>query len=220
MSSTKSFVPFEFQTGGSLKENHPTYVERLVEDDNKCIRTLEDECIRKLKKGIYCCVFSFRQSGKSSLRHQIVGKLKQDAICLGIDLTRIGIYETANGWCNSLIRQLIRELNRYSDFDFDSDNFITSYKEFNLSDKISQLIEEILVSDKLKRSVFIFIDEIDYLYDFPFDTDEFFTLIRAFYNRRAEDEKYNRLTFCLLGVTTPSDLIIQKNNTRYSQTVL
>src|SRR5205814_10259166 len=41
----------------------------------------------------------------------------------------------------------------------------------------------------------------------PFSTDEFFAAIRACYNRRSEDPSFERLTFCLLGVAAPSDLI-------------
>jgi len=41
----------------------------------------------------------------------------------------------------------------------------------------------------------------------PFSTDEFFAAIRECYNRRAQDSAFERLTFCLLGVATPSDLI-------------
>jgi hypothetical protein len=53
----------------------------------------------------------------------------------------------------------------------------------------------------------IFIDEIDVVRGLPFSTDEFFAGIRECYNRRAEDPEYERLTFCLLGVASPSDLI-------------
>src|SRR5207247_958341 len=53
----------------------------------------------------------------------------------------------------------------------------------------------------------IFIDEIDVVRGLPFSTDEFFAGIRECYNRRAEDAEYERLTFCLLGVASPSDLI-------------
>src|SRR5262249_29247235 len=53
----------------------------------------------------------------------------------------------------------------------------------------------------------IFIDEIDVVRSLPFSTDEFFAAIRECYNRRAKDPVYQRLTFCLLGVASPSDLI-------------
>src|SRR5262249_3756336 len=53
----------------------------------------------------------------------------------------------------------------------------------------------------------IFIDEIDVVRSLPFATDEFFAAIRECYNRRVEDPLMERLTFCLLGVASPSDLI-------------
>ena len=48
---------------------------------------------------------------------------------------------------------------------------------------------------------------IDIVRSLPFSTDEFFAAIRASYNRRAKEPEFHRLTFCLLGVATPSDLI-------------
>src|SRR5262249_31221073 len=53
----------------------------------------------------------------------------------------------------------------------------------------------------------IFIDEIDIVRSLPFSTDEFFAAIRQCYNRRTQDREFERLTFCLLGVASPSDLI-------------
>lgn len=53
----------------------------------------------------------------------------------------------------------------------------------------------------------LFVDEIDTVRSLPFSTDEFFSAIRESYNRRTEDETLSRLTFCLLGVATPRDLI-------------
>src|SRR5207245_2189827 len=53
----------------------------------------------------------------------------------------------------------------------------------------------------------LFIDEIDLVRSLPFSTDEFFAAIRECYNRRPEDAEFERVTFCLLGVAAPSDLI-------------
>jgi WD40 repeat protein len=58
-----------------------------------------------------------------------------------------------------------------------------------------------------ERRVVIFIDEIDTVRSLPFSTDEFFAAIRECYNRRTEDPAYRGLTFCLMGVASPSDLI-------------
>jgi hypothetical protein len=57
----------------------------------------------------------------------------------------------------------------------------------------------------------LFIDELDVVRSLPFSTDEFFAAIRECYNRRTEEPELNRVTFCLLGVASPSDLI---RNTR------
>ncbi|MHC5729473.1 MAG: AAA-like domain-containing protein, partial [Nostoc sp.] len=46
--------------------------------------------------------------------------------------------------------------------------------------------------------------------------DDFFALIRACYNLRAESPKYERLTFCLLGVATPGDLIQERERTPFN----
>src|SRR5205807_8870420 len=53
----------------------------------------------------------------------------------------------------------------------------------------------------------IFVDELDTVRSLSFSTDEFFGAIREVYTRRAENQEFNRLTFALLGVATPSDLI-------------
>ena len=58
-----------------------------------------------------------------------------------------------------------------------------------------------------EEPIVLFIDEIDATRNLPFSTDEFFAGIRECFNRRVHDPVYNRLTFCLLGVAVPSDLI-------------
>src|SRR5438105_11532555 len=62
----------------------------------------------------------------------------------------------------------------------------------------------------------VFVDEIDYVRSLPFSTDEFFAAIRECYNRRAQDPEFERLTFCLLGVASPSDLIQDTRTTPFN----
>jgi hypothetical protein len=62
----------------------------------------------------------------------------------------------------------------------------------------------------------LFVDELDVVRSLPFETDEFFAAIRECYNRRAEDPELNRLTFCLLGVATPSGLISNRHQTLFN----
>ena len=69
---------------------------------------------------------------------------------------------------------------------------------------------------QLSTPLVIFVDEIDFCRSLPFTTDEFFAAIRECYNRRTEDPVLNRLTFCLLGVATPSDLIRDIHTTPFN----
>src|SRR5262249_13116563 len=59
-------------------------------------------------------------------------------------------------------------------------------------------------------------DEIDAVRSLAFSTDEFFAAIRDCYNRRSQDPEFGRLTFCLLGVATPSDLIQDTRTTPFN----
>lgn len=53
----------------------------------------------------------------------------------------------------------------------------------------------------------IFVDEIDVVRSLPFVSDEFFSAIRECYNRRTENPQFNQITFCLMGVAMPAELI-------------
>ena len=68
----------------------------------------------------------------------------------------------------------------------------------------------------VESNIVIFIDEIDSIISLQFNVDDFFALIRSFYNRRVDNVEYNRLSFVLLGVATPSDLIQDKTRTPFN----
>jgi hypothetical protein len=62
----------------------------------------------------------------------------------------------------------------------------------------------------------IFVDELDVVRGLPFSTDEFFAAIRALYNARTEDPLLEQLTFCLLGVATPAELMRDPHTTPFN----
>ena len=64
--------------------------------------------------------------------------------------------------------------------------------------------------------IIIFIDKIDSILSLNFPVDDFFALIRAFFNLRVDNPEYNRITFVLLGVATPSELIQDKKRTPFN----
>jgi len=64
--------------------------------------------------------------------------------------------------------------------------------------------------------LFIFIDEVDSLLGLSFSIDDFFALIRFCYNQRAINPEYQRITFAIFGVATPSDLIRDRTKTPFN----
>jgi peptidoglycan hydrolase-like protein with peptidoglycan-binding domain len=80
--------------------------------------------------------------------------------------------------------------------------------------RLGEFIEEVLLAE-INQTIVIFIDEIDSVLRLDFK-DDFFALIRGCYNQRAENPEYQRLTFALLGVATPSDLIQDKSRTPFN----
>lgn len=75
----------------------------------------------------------------------------------------------------------------------------------------AKFLEEVLLSS-IATNIVIFFDEIDSTFSLNFSVDDFFTLIRSFCNKRADKHEYNRITFTLLGVATPSYLIKDKKH--------
>ena len=76
-------------------------------------------------------------------------------------------------------------------------------------------LEEIVLK-RVKSPVVIFVDEIDFVRALPCPTDELFAAIRDCFNRRSEETGFERLTFCLVGVATPGQLIRNPETTPFN----
>ncbi|MBD2097013.1 AAA-like domain-containing protein [Trichocoleus sp. FACHB-591] len=196
---------YEYYVGGSVPPEYQTYVER--EADRKLYEGL--------KSGEFCYVLNSRQMGKSSLRVRTMQKLQTDGIICGfVDLTRTGSQHlTPDQWYSGFILSCVGSLNLVSKINVRS--WLREYEDFSPIQRLCEFIEKVVLVE-IPNNIFIFVDEIDSVLSLKFSVDDFFEFIRNCHNERANKIAYRRITFALLGVATPSDLIQDKNRTPFN----
>jgi WD40 repeat protein len=194
---------YEYQVGGSLPLNAPSYVKRQA----------DEQLYQALLLGEFCYVLNSRQMGKSSLRVQTLQRLQSVGIrCGTIDITAIGTQQvTPEQWYASIVGSLASTLR----LKVNVRAWWRDRNHLSLVNRLSEFIETVLLVE-YEQNIVIFIDEIDSVLGLKFPIDDFFALIRATYNKRVQKSSYNRLTFALLGVATPADLIADKNRTPFN----
>ena len=199
MSDTPLSAPFYaatfYNVGGSVPQNVPSYV----------TRDSDEELYAALKAGEFCYVLNSRQMGKSSLMVRTLARLQADGWA-GVILdfsAKDSQSDQPDRWYAGIINQLNRDLQL---LDRPALRQWLKARDFIAPvERLGEFIETVLLPGS-DRPVVILIDEIDSTITLPF-TDDFFALIRACYNKRAENPDYQRLTLALFGVAMPSELI-------------
>src|SRR5688572_689866 len=191
-----------FVAGGTLWREAPSYIRRPA----------DEELFRLTSAGEYCNVLAARQMGKSSLMVQTANRLHESGVRTAIlDISTLGGgISTPEAWFFGFLDELIVRLG----FDADIDTWWDAHPNHNPVQRFSNFLRDVLLPN-IAGSIVVFVDEIDSALGMAF-TDDFFAAIRATYNARASHAEFQRLTFILLGVARPADLIRDRNRTPYN----
>jgi Tol biopolymer transport system component len=190
-----------FVAGGTLRPNTPSYVERPA----------DEELFNLALAGEFCYVLTSRQMGKSSLMIRTARRLgDKGAHSAIIDLTKVGIDVNVEQWYLGLLAQLKRSFR----LAIDLESWWQERASLGHVQRFADFLHDVLLNE-IEGQIVIFMDEIDTTLNLAF-SDDFFAAIRFVYNARATDTAYERLTFVLLGVATPADLIKDRNRTPFN----
>ncbi|MBL7784172.1 MAG: AAA-like domain-containing protein [Saprospiraceae bacterium] len=191
-----------FYTGGVVPpEKWGIYIEREA----------DDLLYKSLSIGDYCYILSSRQMGKTSLSRYTRHKLEKDGICcVYFELNMPGKNLTEEQWYFSITNKIKQETR----FELDLDEWWINNSIFSPVERFTRFIDQLVATD---LKVVIFIDEIDVVLSIDnFETDDFFAAIRGLFMERANDTRYKNITFALIGVAAPSDLMKDSQRTPFN----
>ena len=187
---------YQYQVGGYLPVNAPTYVKRRA----------DEELYEELQGGKFCYLLSPSQTGKSSLLVQTAKRLQAEGTLIaGINLKSISTPNiTPQKWYGAIMYRIANSFNLTNRFD--------AFKWWNDRELLSPVqrlelfIEKVLLKS-IRQNIVIFIDDIDSTKNLNFSAKDFFAFIQNCHSKRANRPEYTRITFALIGVAVPSELI-------------
>ena len=184
--------PVAFVAGGTVQAGGGIYLPRRADDE------LLDHCVA----GDFTYILTSRQMGKSSLMIRAAERLADQGVMpIVIDLTEFGATTTAEQW----FKGLLLGVQDQALLSTPAADWWGRQVDHSFAHKFTRYLREVALKERAERLV-IFVDEIDTTLRLDF-TDDFFAAIRFLYQQRAAEPDLRRLSFVLIGVATPGDLI-------------
>lgn len=197
----KNSVQRDLQVGGAVPPDK-VYI----------VRRTDGQLLTALQEGEYCNVLCPRQMGKTSAIYRIQEKLRNEGCRTALfDIKgRLGTPANADAWYLGLLH----EFSSRFQLGCDVRAWWIGRSEPTANQRLLAFFREQMLARVSERFI-VFLDEIDSTIDLPY-TDDFFVAIRSLFNDRAAEPELLRLTFCLVGVFTPNELVKQQRTTTYN----
>ncbi len=197
----------KFVDGGAVQADDGYYITRAA----------DEELLELCRKGEYTHVLAPRQMGKSSLVNRTAELLYEEEInkenikSAIVDLSPIGNEMTKEQvWYDYFFREIADQLGILLEYN----KFLREHNKENPKHLLEIFFRQ-LVLPKVEGQIVIFLDEIDGTINLPFK-DDFFATIRLFYQLRSRLHEFRRLSFVLIGVASPTDLISDPYRTPFN----
>ena len=174
-------------------------------------READAELLRLCRESTFAYVLTPRQMGKSSLMIRTAERLMEEgAQVVIIDLTQVGTQVSAAEWYRGVLALMADQLALTTNIA----EWWEAQSHLGVTQRLTQFFQQVILRE-VEGAIVIFVDEIDTTLSLDF-TDDFFAAIRFLYVARARQAEFRRLSFVLIGVATPGDLIRDAKRTPFN----
>ena len=185
-----------FSVGPPLHAVKPGYVRRAA----------DDILYQALVAGNYAHVIAPARTGKSSLIAATSARLQNNGFKVAVlNLSQIGERDGgshAGRWYYSIAYRLLRQLRLKVDLQtWWQDNSILSNRQ-----RLVEFYADVILQN-IQDQIVVFVDDIQYVADLPFD-EHLLASIRAAHNARGTEPDFSRLSFALIGECDPDTLAL------------
>jgi formylglycine-generating enzyme required for sulfatase activity len=190
-----------YTVGGTVQAGGGIYIKRKA----------DDELLELCQQSEFAFILSSRQVGKSSLIVRTAQQLETENIrSVLVDLSAIGVKVSPDEWYMGILNEISSSLELKTDVF----TWWMDHAKLGPAQRLTNFFKDVLLKE-VKEQIVLFFDEIDSTLSISF-SDDFYVAIRAVYNARATVSDFKRLSFVLVGVATPSDLISDNKRTPFN----